>query len=139
MTGVFPFETQMRKGKSHLGYREVVLKEDCIMGKRGDACRGHEFHYSEIVKDSNELRVNSNELKENKSSDPLLVTRYSSLVTDFSRHSSLSFCYSLRDSSGQARQDEGYRIKRTLASYIHIHFGSNPCIADYFLNFIKER
>ncbi|PKL51758.1 MAG: cobyrinate a,c-diamide synthase [Nitrospira bacterium HGW-Nitrospira-1] len=82
MAGVFPFETQMKKGRAHLGYREIILKEDCILGKRGDRCRGHEFHYSEI-KDRN--------------------------------------------------QDEGYTFKNTLASYIHIHFGSNLNIARNFM------
>ncbi len=49
MAGVFPFKTQMRKGRSHLGYREIMLEKDCILGKKGDRLRGHEFHYSEIV------------------------------------------------------------------------------------------
>jgi cobyrinic acid a,c-diamide synthase len=48
MAGVFPFETQMRNGLTHLGYRDIQLKEDCILGKKGDRIRGHEFHYSEI-------------------------------------------------------------------------------------------
>ena len=47
MAGVFPFETRMTK-KPRLGYREILLKEDCILGARGERCRGHEFHYSEI-------------------------------------------------------------------------------------------
>jgi cobyrinic acid a,c-diamide synthase len=48
MAGVFPFETRMMK-KPRLGYREIVLNEDCILGSRGEKYRGHEFHYSEIV------------------------------------------------------------------------------------------
>lgn len=34
MAGVFPFETVMKKGRVNLGYREVLLKEDCILGKK---------------------------------------------------------------------------------------------------------
>ena len=34
MAGVFPFDTEMKKGRSHLGYREILLKEDCILGKK---------------------------------------------------------------------------------------------------------
>ncbi len=113
MAGVFPFETQMKKGRSHLGYREVQLKEDCILGKKGDRLRGHEFHYSEIK--------------------PFEQAPASSLKT-----STLTACYSLFDNKGQELQNEGYRYKNTLASYIHIHFGSNPLIAGNFINFIKR-
>ena len=53
MARAFPFETEMKKGRSHLGYREILLKENCILGKKGKRLRGHEFHYSEIVKGQN--------------------------------------------------------------------------------------
>jgi len=115
MAGVFPFETQippyppLLKGcrgglRPHLGYREILLKEDCILGKEGDKLRGHEFHYSEII------------------SKPL----------------SLPTSYSVKNGLGRDIGDEGYRIKNTLASYIHIHFGSNPHITRNFINFLKE-
>jgi cobyrinic acid a,c-diamide synthase len=117
MTGIFPFETQippyppLLKGgmgglRPHLGYREVLLKDDCIIGKRGDRVRGHEFHYSEIKESSN------------------------------TGHSSQ---YKVKNGSGQNIQDEGYKFKNTLASYIHIHFGSNPDIAGNFIDFIREK
>jgi cobyrinic acid a,c-diamide synthase len=117
MTGIFPFETQippyppLAKGcmgglRPHLGYREILLKDDCIIGKRGDRVRGHEFHYSEIKESSN---------------------------------TGLSSQYKVKDGSGQNIQDEGYKFKNTLASYIHIHFGSNPDIAGNFIDFIREK
>ncbi len=117
MTGIFPFETQIPpypplvKGgmgglRPHLGYREILLKDDCIIGKRGDRVRGHEFHYSEIKESSN------------------------------TGHSSQ---YKVKNGSGQNIQDEGYKFKNTLASYIHIHFGSNPDIAGNFIDFIREK
>lgn len=103
MAGVFPFETRMKKGRSHLGYREIQLNEDCILGRKGDKCRGHEFHYSEMG-----CRIQDSKV------------------------------YSLRDGSGQAIGNEGCKFKNTLASYVHIHFGSNPGIAGNFVDFIKE-
>lgn len=106
MAGVFPFETEMKKGRSHLGYREIILKEHCVMGRKGDKCRGHEFHYSEI-KDSSRFTVHGSRFR-------------------------------IKDNKGKDMQDEGYTFKNTLASYVHIHFGSNPGIADNFINFIKE-
>jgi cobyrinic acid a,c-diamide synthase len=111
MAGVFPFETQMKKGRSHLGYREVQLKEDCIVGKKGDRLRGHEFHYSEI-KNSRGL------LQHAPTCDSL---------------------YKVKDSLKQDMHDEGYKFKNTLASYIHIHFGSNPAIAGNFIRTAEQQ
>ncbi len=107
MAGVFPFETRMKRGRSKLGYREVWLKEDCILGKKGAKARGHEFHYSEIAGDAD--------------CDPVI-----------------SEIYVVKNGSGQELHAEGYRHKKTLASYIHIHFGSNPAIAGEFINSCKE-
>ena len=49
MAGVFPFEIAMGRERAHLGYREVLLREDCILGPAGQRVRGHEFRYSDIV------------------------------------------------------------------------------------------
>ncbi|MBI5204604.1 MAG: cobyrinate a,c-diamide synthase [Nitrospirae bacterium] len=110
MAGIFPFETQMKRGRPHLGYRDITIKDDCIIGKKGDKLRGHEFHYSEIK--------------------PLAISYQLSAITN---------CYALNNDKGGADiQDEGYRFRNTLASYIHVHFGSNPDIANNFINFTRE-
>ncbi len=109
MAGVLPFETEMKKGRSHLGYREIELKDNCILGKKGDKLKGHEFHYSDIK--------------------PSAVSPQQSAVDK---------CYSLSDNKKQNLQDEGYMFKNTLASYIHIHFGSNLNIARNFIDFIYK-
>ena len=101
MAGVFPFDTRMTK-KPCLGYREILLNEDCIIGARGERCRGHEFHYSEI-----------------QDGGPGLV-------------------YSLRDSRGNVLPTEGFRYKNTLASYVHVHFGSNRLIVEHLAHFIQR-
>ncbi len=102
MAGVFPFETAMSRGRSKIGYREIVLKGDCILGRKGESVRGHEFHYSEV-----------------KNEKPVVRTKI----------------YSLRDNSGTALGDEGYTFKNTLASYVHLHFGSSKNIAKNFAGF----
>ncbi|MBF0564838.1 MAG: cobyrinate a,c-diamide synthase [Nitrospirae bacterium] len=48
MVGTFPVSATMKRGRVHLGYREVTLAQDTIIGKKGDRLRGHEFHYSVI-------------------------------------------------------------------------------------------
>ena len=102
MAGVLPFETEMKQGRSRLGYREVTLKEDSILGRKGEGMRGHEFHYSVI--------------REGTGTADRLV-------------------YRIKDGSGADIADEGYRHGNTLASYIHVHFGSNGAIASHFINF----
>jgi cobyrinic acid a,c-diamide synthase len=49
MAGLLDLETSFAKRKMNLGYRLAALKEDCVLGRRGDLVRGHEFHYSSTM------------------------------------------------------------------------------------------
>ena len=111
LVGVFPCKTVMKKGRAHLGYREVTIRRDAITGAGGAVIRGHEFHYSEIL----------------NSGQPSGVSRQDA-----------GLLYFVTDVSGNDIGKEGYTVKNTLGSYIHIHFGSNPSIANNFVHFIKE-
>jgi len=46
MAGCFSFQTKMSKKLKALGYREITLTADTVIGKNGLVIRGHEFHYS---------------------------------------------------------------------------------------------
>jgi len=46
--GVFPVTTRMLPRRKALGYREIELAGESIIGGPGMVARGHEFHYSEI-------------------------------------------------------------------------------------------
>jgi cobyrinic acid a,c-diamide synthase len=48
MAGCFDFKVHMSKRLRSLGYREITLKQNTIIGKKGDVLRGHEFHYSSL-------------------------------------------------------------------------------------------
>ncbi len=48
LCGVFPIKTALAE-RPVLGYREASLSGDCILGRKGDRIRGHEFHYSRVV------------------------------------------------------------------------------------------
>lgn len=112
LAGVFPFKTVMKKGRAHLGYREVTLQRDSMLGRRGAVIKGHEFHYSEIAGRDQKSGV--------RGQDTELI-------------------YAVKDGTGNALQDEGYSIQNVLGSYIHIHFGSSGLIANNFIQSIKER
>lgn len=47
LVGIFPVATRMLPRRKALGYREVALNADSILGRAGTVARGHEFHYSE--------------------------------------------------------------------------------------------
>jgi len=50
---------------------------------------------------------------------------------------SIARAYRLRRRGGEDG-DEGYRIQNTLMSYVHLHFGSNPDLADGFVRACAE-
>jgi cobyrinic acid a,c-diamide synthase len=99
MAGVFPFSVRMLPRLKALGYREVTLTADSLLGPAGTTARGHEFHYSEIV------------------GEPIGVPRL----------------YRLTPRRGGEAVSEGYRANRVLASYVHLHFGSNPEVARHLV------
>jgi len=105
MSGVFPFDTVMKKGRSRLGYREIDLISECLIGSSNAVARGHEFHYSEIMEGQDQ---------------------------DVPRS------YFVKNGSGDTLPTEGYAYKKTLASYIHLHFGSNPSLATAFINSCRK-
>jgi len=104
MSGVMPFDTVMKKSRPVLGYREIALNNDCVIGRKGDVFRGHEFHYSVIKDDIASQNI-----------------------------------YTTKNSSADPVDAAGFRYKNTLASYVHMHFGSNPATAKNILEFIKEK
>lgn len=113
MAGIFPIKIMMLDRLKALGYREVTLKAFNPLGKPGEKIRGHEFHYSEIKKITGNV-------------DPIVV------------HNRVNLVYKLGDRPGLKIREEGYKKKNVLGSYVHLHFGSNPQIAENFVRFLAE-
>lgn len=109
MTGCFPFTTRMHPKLKALGYREVTLQQDTLLGPAGQRIRGHEFHYSHVD------------------------------VTD----DSIQKVYETTPRKGVSIAAEGYSVRQTLGSYVHLHLGSCPDAAAAFAEqcwrFKKER
>ncbi len=55
MAGILPLRFRMRPRLAALGYREVTLTADTLLGPAGATLRGHEFHYSDIVAEEGPL------------------------------------------------------------------------------------
>jgi cobyrinic acid a,c-diamide synthase len=99
MVGLLPLKVRMLPRLKSLGYREITLGADSLIGPAGTRARGHEFHYSEIV------------------SEPV----------DLHRH------YRVTPRQAGEPGPEGYGYKNILASYVHLHFGSNPQVARHLV------
>ena len=48
MAGCFDVNVRMSKRLRSLGYREITLTRNTIIGRKGMRLRGHEFHYSSL-------------------------------------------------------------------------------------------
>ncbi len=107
MVGCFDFTCRMSKSLRALGYREITLNRDAILGEKGIVARGHEFHYSSL--------------------------------DDHDCDSVYDAC----DRAGGARAVPGFEKNRTLGSYLHLHFKSNPDVPQNLvracLEYQKER
>jgi len=107
MVGCFGFTCRMSKRLRALGYREITLNCDTILGPAGVTARGHEFHYSSL-------------------DDHMEKTVYNG-----------------SDRAGRTRAVPGFEKNRTLGSYLHLHFKSNPNVPGHFVQacsqYQKER
>ena len=45
-----------------------------------------------------------------------------------------NFVFEIKPRSGKTAEQAGFGSGNLLASYIHVHFGSNPCLAGHFMN-----
>ncbi len=105
MAGCFPLTVRMLDQRRSLGYREIRLRRETIIGAAGDRIRGHEFHYSELAGPT----------------PPGLETVYDVAARR----------------AGEPKA-EGYCLRRTLGSYIHLHFGGRPSAASRLIQACRD-
>jgi cobyrinic acid a,c-diamide synthase len=105
MVGLLPTVGRMAPKRLTLGYAEVEVTRETLLGPPGTGARGHEFHASRIE------------------AVPEWVPR----------------AYTVRMSRGGPPRAEGYLIGETLMSYVHLHFGSNPAVADHVVRHVDAR
>lgn len=96
MVGLFPTRAVMGQRLRALGYVEVEVGRDNPLGRVGERARGHEFRYSQI--------------------DPLPPE----VPRAYRLHKSYQVAGQVSDPP-----EEGYLYQNVLASYVHLHFGSN--------------
>ena len=112
--GILPFWTKMGN-RVKLGYRQVEMVGSYNGFPNQGKIRGHRFHYSDIVDAEGNLLE---------------------ITPTFPEHiqirEQLRFNYNLRGWNNHQIW-EGYQVYNVLASYVHLHFGSNPTFAQQFV------
>ena len=103
MTNCFPFSIAMDSKLRSLGYREITLKQDALIGKKGAILRGHEFHYSSLLDDN------------------------------IDRNDNIKNIYNVVQRNKKELNLSGFLKNNTLGSYLHIHFGSNAQSSKSFI------
>jgi cobyrinic acid a,c-diamide synthase len=99
MVGVLPARVRMGPVLT-IGYRDVVVAQECPLAPPGARARGQEFHASTL--------------------DPVPATV---------RRAYQVRCPAVVGADREPPRAEGYLIGRTLASYVHLQFASNPGLA----------
>jgi cobyrinic acid a,c-diamide synthase len=95
MAGIVPIDVEM-DGKLHnFGYRQVLTLEDTILAPKGQFFRGHEFHWSRVL-----------------------------------RTDGATPAYQMQNAEGENIGYEGFVAPNLVASYVHLHFGQNPILAE---------
>lgn len=111
MVGLLPTTVRMKPKKLTLGYVEVEFAADSPLAPAGAQVRGHEFHYSRIDEvPASVPRIYRLQRRRGKGGGP--------------------------EAGREMMQEraEGYLVGNALMSYVHLHFGSNPEIAAWFVN-----
>ena len=99
MVGCFPFSVEMDNKLRSLGYREIALLKDSIIGKKNSVLRGHEFHYSSLLNNSED-------------------------IVELNIKNGIQDIYNVTQRNGKKLNLSGFVKNNTLGSYLHVHFGS---------------
>lgn len=108
MVGAYPTVARMLPRLSRLGYVEVDVESSAGLFLPMRV-RGHEFHYSELE----------------------------SPMPSEGRHARIESVYRVRGRTADESRTDGYRYKRCLAGYPHLHFGSNPRFARHLVDLAR--
>ena len=102
-----------------LGYRQVEMVGPYNGFPNQEKIRGHRFHYSDIVNAKGNLLEITPTSPEHTSRAPL---QFNYKLTGWNQHQTW----------------EGYQVHNVLASYVHLHFGSNPTFAQKFVQYCRS-
>lgn len=106
---VLPYPSQMTNKVQGLSYVIAKSYEDNLISSKDEVFRGHEFHYTKLCIDKNDLNKNN-----------------------------LKFAFDIQRGRGIINNQDGLCINNTLANYVHLHACSCPNFAYNFTKNINE-
>ena len=112
MSKILPFNS--KKGKLSVGYRYIKGIKDSNLIKKNQLCKGHEFHYWQIEKQSINSISNKYNLKNQFTSSWMIK----SWGTDY--------------------KNEGWNSENLHASWVHLHLPSNIYAAKNFIEIFNK-
>ncbi len=122
LCGCLPFACALDKRFRALGYRQVQTLASSLLGPEGTSIRGHEFHYSYILPPEH--------------------------VHSHIDHDLPKTIYQITDRAGRPippqpgthtpLSAEGFSLRATLGSYVHLHFASNPAAAHSLVDACRQ-
>ena len=124
MVGIFPFRTRMTK-KASLGYVSVNVSTKNGLFPADVTIRGQFFHFSEVVEERVIGGLHSKTFSNGSADESSLFPTSYSEIYDVQLEG-------VSSSAGKSAK-EGYNWKNVLASFVHLHFRSNPHIASHFV------
>jgi len=107
--GVLPFHSKMMDKVQGLSYVIAESREDNLISKKGEVFRGHEFHYTKLCVDKNDLNKNN-----------------------------IDFALDIQRGKGIINNKDGLCVGNTLANYVHLHPCSCPDLAYNFTKNIND-
>lgn len=141
MVGVLPGEVAMQKRLAALGYRDVAGHRGNFLLGEGESARGHEFHYSVYVpsqtegSDDGREEVAGDHGREEADKEALAPalgqTKTPRLALVREQGDVPSYAYMATGRLGT--KADGWSSRNLVASYVHVHFGSNPQIAERWI------
>lgn len=126
MIGALPFTIVMTDRLQRFGYVEVTLTRDSLLGPAGTTARGHSFHYSRLDDDAQAAAAAAS------AADDAAPDVAPELAPDVAR------AYHLRYTLAGREEAEGFTRGNLLASYVHIHFLSNPDLAPAIVSRLRR-
>jgi len=139
--GILPFVSTMDGTKLKLGYRTVYLSKDSFLGEANLKINGHEFHYSEILNDNQNIinyNINSNNEIGNTANCGKNNFNLESLHNDINVESVFAVKNVSSNNLTRCKIDEGYKILNAIGTYVHVSFFSNQKIASNFIENAKK-
>jgi len=133
MVGIFPFRTRMTSN-AKLGYVSVKMCQRNGVFPTDAIIRGQFFHFGEVVEERVIGGLHSKSFS-NGGMDQTFSLVMQHLNTDLPPTYEEVYDVKLEGLSGDLEKvaKEGYSTKSVLASFVHLHFRSNPVLASHFV------